>query len=101
MWPHVSWPCSCPPTAPHPCPFPLHPQLLLALSMDPVKMEGLMERVMEKMTDKVVRTCVCVFACLLTAFSAAVFRLHFNRALLLLVEFERWRSFNIRNLNQK
>ena len=53
--------CHALPTAPHPCPFPLHPQLLLALSMDPATMEALMERMMEKMTDKVVCACVYVF----------------------------------------
>ena len=63
MWPHVHWPRSCLTIAPHPCPFPLHPQLLLALSMDPAAMEALMEKMFEKMSDKVVCACVCV--CLL------------------------------------
>ena len=48
---------------PHPCPFPLHPQLLLVPSMDPAAMEALMENMFEKMSDKVVCACVCM--CLL------------------------------------
>ena len=61
MWSHVQWPRSCLPTAPHPCPFPLHPQLLQALSVDPTTMEAMMEKMMEKMTNKVVCAWVCVF----------------------------------------
>ena len=63
MWPHVQWPRSCLPIAPHPCPFPLHPRLLLALSMDPTAMKALMTKMFEKMNDKMVCACVCV--CLL------------------------------------
>ena len=64
--PHVA-PCtrpsSCVTVAPHPCPFPLHPQFLLALSMDPTATEAFMEKMMEKMTDKVVCACVCGCVC--------------------------------------
>ena len=61
MWPHVRWPRSFLPTALHPCPFPLHPQLLYPVSMDSATMEALMERMIEKRTDKVLCACVSVF----------------------------------------
>ena len=84
MWPHVQWPHLCLTTALHPCLFPLHPQLLLALFMDPATMEALMERMMENMTHKgkvhvCVCVCVCVFACLSSACSGSVFQFQFNR----------------------
>ena len=63
MWPHVQWPRSCLTIAADPCPFPLHPQLLPALSMDPAAMEALMTKMFEKKSDKVVCACLCV--CLL------------------------------------
>ena len=63
MWPHVQWPRSCLAIGHHTCHFPLHPQLLLALSMDPAAMKALMEKMVEKMRDKVVCACPCM--CLL------------------------------------
>ena len=79
MWPHAQWSHSFPPTTPHPCPIPLHPQLLLALSVDPATREAFMEMILEKVTNKLEYACVCVFACLSTAFCAGIFHLNCDR----------------------
>ena len=52
MCPHVAWPCSCPPRAPHRVLSLICPQFFVPLRVDPAVMERMVEQMMKKIMDQ-------------------------------------------------